>query len=158
MRKLIKERVLFKESKLVDNKTNHLVTQRIKNTPHESAVRQVSGSARYVDDIPAPANLAHAAVGISNVVSGHIHHVDLSKVLASEGVIDVIVAQDVPGHIDIGPIFEGDPVLAHEEIKFHGQPIFAVLAHTVEQARMAASLAEVEITASVPILTIAQAE
>jgi xanthine dehydrogenase large subunit len=144
--------------KLMEKTGQHRVTQKIKNTPHESAVRQVSGSARYVDDIPVPANLAHAAVGISNVVSGHIQHIDLRKVAASEGVIDVIVADDVPGHIDIGPVFGGDPMLADKEIKFHGQPIFAVLAHTVEQARIAATLAKVDIIASAPILTVAQAQ
>ena len=102
MRKLIKEN---------SSAAKNLITTKIKNTPHESAVRQVSGSARYVDDIPVPANLCHAAVGLSDVASGTIAHIDFSKVLASEGVIDLIVAEDVPGHIDIGPVFKGDPVL-----------------------------------------------
>jgi xanthine dehydrogenase large subunit len=149
MRKLIKENA---------SAAKHLISTTIKNTPHESAVRQVSGSARYVDDIPVPANLCHAAVGISNTASGKIAHIDLSKVFASEGVIDVIMAEDVPGHIDIGPVFKGDPVLAHKEIKFHGQPVFAVLAHTVEQARIAATLAKIEITPLAPILTVAEAQ
>lgn len=153
MRKLIKENNPQSTSSEAPA-SEHLMTARIKNTPHESAVRQVSGAARYVDDIPVPANLAHAAVGTSNVASGTIEHIDISKVLASEGVIDVVMAEDVPGHIDIGPVFEGDPVLAHKEIKFHGQPVFAVLAHTVEQARIAATLASITVTPSTPILTI----
>lgn len=157
MRKLIEENTSHSSSTDA-SATEHLITTRIKNTPHESAVRQVSGSARYVDDIPLPANLAHAAVGISNVASGKIDHIDLSKVLASEGVIDVIMAGDVPGHIDIGPVFKGDPVLAHKEIKFHGQPVFAVLAHTVEQARIAATLADMKISTCPPILTVEAAQ
>jgi xanthine dehydrogenase large subunit len=152
MRKLIQQHNVNKET------AQHLITSNIKNTPHESAVRHVSGSARYVDDIPAPANLAHAAIGISSEASGYICSIDLTDVFASEGVIDVIVARDVPGQIDIGPVFKGDPVLADKEIKFHGQPIFAVLAHTVEQARIAATLAKINIIPSNPILTIDEAQ
>lgn len=157
MRKLTKENT---DSNVSAEQTNYadLISANIKNTPHESAKRHVSGTARYVDDIPTPKNLAHAAIGLSQVASGKIDKVDISKVLASEGVIDVILAEDVPGHIDIGPVFEGDPVLAHNEIKFHGQAVFAVLAQTVEQARKAALLAEISISPCDPILTIEEAE
>ena len=64
----------------------------------------------------------------------------------------------MPGHIDIGPVFKGDPVLAHEEIKFHGQPIFAVLAETQEMAKIAATLATIEIDESPAIFTVAEAK
>ncbi len=37
-----------------------------------------------------------------------------------------------------------DPVLAQGRVRFHGQPIFAVVAETREQARRAARLAKVE--------------
>lgn len=129
----------------------------LRASPHESAIRQVSGSARYVDDIPEPANLMHAAIGMSSATSGNIKHINLDKVWASPGVVDVITSQDVPGHIDIGPVFKGDPVLAHEEIKFHGQPVFAVLAKTQEMAKIAATLATIDIEETPAILTVAQA-
>lgn len=126
--------------------------------PHESAIRQVSGSARYVDDIVRPANLKHAAIGISNVASGKIVDIDLHAVWASPGVIDVITVKDVPGHTDIGPVFKGDPILAEEDIKFHGQAIFAVLAESVEQARIAATKANVTISNTPAILSVAEAK
>ncbi len=136
----------------------HVISEKIKLAPHESAIRQVSGQARYVDDIPAPANLAHAAVGYSKATSGKIISVDLSQVRASAGVIDVIVADDVPGHIDIGPVFGGDPVLADHTIKFHGQPVFAVLAQTAEQARHAATKAIIDVATTMPVLNIEAAQ
>lgn len=129
-----------------------------KSHSHESASRQVSGTARYVDDIPAPQNLAHAAVGVSQVAKGKLTSIDLTKVRESEGVIDVITVDDVPGHIDIAPVFEGDPVLANGNIVFHGQAIFAVLAATVNQARQAVLKAKVEIEQQVPQLTTQQAK
>ena len=48
-----------------------------KNKAHESAERQVSGQARYVDDMPEPANTAYAAIGVSNCAAGEIEHIDL---------------------------------------------------------------------------------
>lgn len=121
---------------------------------HESAPRQVAGSARYVDDIPEPANITYAAVGVSQVARGSIKSIDLSAVKNAPGVIDVITAQDVPGHIDIGPVFKGDPVLADGEIKFHGQPIFAVLADSVTHARQAAKLGNIDIAPMPAILDV----
>lgn len=125
---------------------------------HESAIRQVSGSARYVDDIPEPANILHTAIGTSSCTSGKIHSIDLSEVKNSAGVVDVITADDVPGHIDIAPVFDGDPVLAYREIKFHGQPIFAVLADTVINARQAALKAKINIEADASTLTVKHAK
>ena len=129
-----------------------------KSHKHESAERQVCGQARYVDDMPEPANCHHAAVGLSQVASGQIIHIDLSEVRKSEGVIDVITVDDVPGHIDIGPVFKGDPILANKEILFHGQPIFAVLATSVNLARQAVLKAKIDIDPTEACLTVTQAK
>ena len=125
----------------------------LKPTKHESAIRQVMGSARYVDDIPVPADIAYACVGVTDVASGTLTSLDLTNVKQAPGVIDVITVADIPGHTDIGPVFEGDPILVDSEVKFHGQPLFAVLAATEEQARVAATLATFTIQPSGAILT-----
>ena len=129
-----------------------------KSHQHESAIRQVSGQARYVDDIPEAANLHHAAVGVSPVTSGTITSLDLSLVKASEGVIDVITVADIPGHTDIGPVFPGDPLLAGDSIVYHSQPIFAVLATDVNLARKAVLKAKVDIDETQGCLSITQAK
>ncbi|MFW8591355.1 xanthine dehydrogenase molybdopterin binding subunit [Glaciecola sp. 2405UD65-10] len=152
MRKLVENTTTSKGA------TSQVGSQYTKACPHESAVRQVSGEARYVDDIPAPANLQYAAVGLSPFTSGTITKIDVDAVWQSPGVLDVITADDVPGHIDIGPVFKGDPVLAHKEIKFHAQPVFAVLAKTQEQAQIAASLGKIEVNEQTAILSVAQAK
>jgi xanthine dehydrogenase large subunit len=128
------------------------------STKHESAVRQVQGSAQYVDDQNAPANTAYAAVGMSSITCGHIQTMDLSAVKTSSGVIDVITLDDVPGHKDIGPVFPGDPLLSDGTIKFHSQPVFAVLASTMEQAQQAALKAHIEYRETEAILTLDDAK
>lgn len=119
---------------------------------HESAIKHVTGAALYVDDMPAPARLLCAAVGRSPVARGRIRTLDLTEVLAQPGVVTVLTLEDVPGHVDIGPVFPGDPVLAQGEVKFWGQPVFAVLADTEENARRAARCARLEIDSESPVL------
>jgi xanthine dehydrogenase large subunit len=145
--------------KLIDGTTTAGLAGKIgTSTAHESAARQVQGMARYVDDMPEPMNLCHAAVGLSPQASGEILKLDLSAVRNSAGVIDVITVADVPGHIDIAPVFTGDPILADKKVLFHGQPMFAVLADTVIHARQAALKASIEIAADKPCLSISDAK
>ena len=129
-----------------------------KSAAHESAQRQVSGSARYVDDIPSQVNQCFAAVGLSQVSSGDIVSMDLTPVSKSPGVIDVITVKEVPGQIDIAPVFDGDPILADKQIKFHGQPVFAVLADTEANALRAASKANIEYSEASTCLDVNQSK
>lgn len=124
---------------------------------HESASKHVSGAATYVDDIVAPQDTLHAAVGYSTIARGHIRSLDLSGVRASEGVLAVLEVADIPGHTDIGPVFPGDPLLTAEEIKYAGQPIFVVAAETELQARRAVQKAKIEYESREPLLDVTQA-
>ena len=116
-----------------------------KDTPHESAKKHVTGTALYLDDIAEPKQLLHAAVGTSSVACGKIIRINLDAVKTAPGVVAILTLDDVPGHTDIGPVFPGDPLLADGNILFHGQPLFAVAADTMANARRAALLAEVEL-------------
>jgi xanthine dehydrogenase large subunit len=73
------------------------------------------------------------------------------------GVVDVITVEDVPGHVDIGPVFSGDPVLVEELCEYIGQPIFAVAADTMEIAKAAVLKANIEYDILEPILTVEKA-
>ncbi|GEA07757.1 xanthine dehydrogenase molybdopterin binding subunit [Alteromonas sp. KUL42] len=122
------------------------------SSKHESAPRQVQGAANYVDDIVEPQGTLYAAVGLSQCAKGQITGINLDNVRQSEGVVDVVTIDDVPGHKDIGPVFEGDPLLANQEIKFFGQPVFAVLATSVQLARQAALKGQIDVEEASPIM------
>ncbi|GAB3111930.1 xanthine dehydrogenase molybdopterin binding subunit [Aestuariicella hydrocarbonica] len=111
---------------------------------HESAERHVSGEALFTDDRAVPAGTLFAYVGLASIARGKILSMDLSRVLAAEGVVSVVTLEDIPGHRDIGPVFPGDPVFADGEVLFHGQPLFAVAATSQTLARRAARLAQVD--------------
>jgi xanthine dehydrogenase large subunit len=129
-----------------------------KPTPHESAKLHLTGKALYIDDIAAPEGCLHAYVGMANVASGLLKSQDLSAVLAAHGVVDAIIAKDIPGHVDIGPVFGGDPLLVEEQINYFGQPLFAVAATSHDAARKAALLGQADIDATPPLLTLEQAQ
>ena len=109
--------------------------------PHESAHLHVAGAAPYIDDLPELAGTLHAALGLSPVAHGQLLAIDLARLRAQPGVVAVFSAADIPGPNDCGPIVHDDPILADGTVRHIGQPVFAVVAHTREQARRAAALA-----------------
>lgn len=112
---------------------------------HESAEKQVSGEAQFLDDYATPRGCLHAAVVTSAIAKGQVSSVDLSAVSQADGVVRVLTADDIPGEKDIGTIFKGDPLLMlNGEIRYFGQPIVLVLATSHELAWKAARLANVE--------------
>ena len=125
---------------------------------HDSGAKHVSGEAVYVDDIPVPAGCLHLHAAMSSHAHAKLINLDLSAVRAAPGVVLVLTAGDIPGDNDVSPTGTGDdPCLAEGTIHFLGQPLFAVAAESVEQARAAAALATVEVEPLEAILTIEQA-
>lgn len=123
---------------------------------HESAAKHVSGEALYVDDMLEPAGCLHAYVGLSTVARGRIREMQLDAVRRAPGVVDVITRDDIPGIVDIGPVFPGDPLMlgVGDEVECHGQVLFAVAAESYDAARRAVQLAQVDYEVLPAILTI----
>ena len=109
--------------------------------PHESAHLHVAGAAPYIDDLPEIRGTLHAALGLSPVAHGTLLAIDLALLRAQPGVVAVYTAADLPGPNDCGPILHDDPILAEGELRYRGQPVFAVVANSRDAARCAAALA-----------------
>jgi xanthine dehydrogenase large subunit len=110
--------------------------------PHESAALHVSGEATYTDDLPELAGTLHAALGLSRHAHARIVSLDLSAVRHAPGVLAVLTAADIPGENNCGPVLHDDPILADGDVRYLGQPVFAVIAESHELARRAAALAK----------------
>ncbi len=129
---------------------------------HESAHLHVAGSAPYTDDLPELAGTLHAALGLSPLAHGVIEALDLERIRAVPGVVDVFSARDIPGPNECGALVHDDPILAGEAgdmLRYRGQPVFAVIATSRVAARRAAALAPEVILARElpPVLTPARA-
>lgn len=128
-----------------------------RSLPHDSGPLHVTGQARYVDDVPLPANALHLAFGLSEVAHGEITEIDLSAVRAADGVAAVLTAADLPFANDCSPSAHDEPLLAVDRVHYLGQPIFLVAATSHMAARKAARLGRVTISALPAILTIEEA-
>ena len=126
--------------------------------PHDSAHLHVSGTARYCDDEPEPADLLHLAFGQSTCAHGAITAIDLSAVRAAPGVVAVFTASDIPGVNDVSPVAGDDPMLAPGIVQFVGQPVFLVAATSQIAARKAARLGNISYEPSPALVTVEQAQ
>lgn len=126
---------------------------------HESAHKHVAGQAEYLDDMIEPAGTLHAYLGLSTCAHGKITSINLDAVRKAPGVVDVLTKNDIPGENDVSPTgLHDEPVFADGEVQFFGQPMFAVVAKTRDQARRAAHLAEVEYDQAEALLNVKSAQ
>ncbi|WP_421723703.1 xanthine dehydrogenase molybdopterin binding subunit [Bauldia sp.] len=126
-----------------------------KPTPHDSAAKHMTGEAAYVDDIREPVGTVHAAPGFAPIAAGRITKLDLDAVRKAPGVVDVLTADDIPGVNDVGPKTVGDePAITPQQVMFHGQVAFVVLAETRDQARRAVPLAKITTAPTMPVIDV----
>jgi carbon-monoxide dehydrogenase large subunit len=121
--------------------------------PRREDLRFLRGRGTYVDDL-APDNLLHAVILRSAMAHGRIRSIDTSAALQISGVHAVITAKDMPDGPPIIPMrlqplpefkpFE-QPVIAHEKVRYVGEPIAVVLASSIATAEDALDKIAVEI-------------
>ena len=121
---------------------------------HESAGLHVRGAATYVDDIREPDGTLHLAPGTAECAHGLIRAVDLSRVREAPGVVTVLTAADIPEDNNCSPSMHDDAILAENEIVFHGQVVFVVVARSREQARHAARLGRIDVSSQSPLIEV----
>ncbi|MCX6951125.1 MAG: xanthine dehydrogenase small subunit, partial [Verrucomicrobia bacterium] len=111
---------------------------------HDSAVGHVTGAARYVDDTAQ----RRAMLEVWPVMSPHAHakilRRDATKARLAEGVAAVLLAEDIPGENNTGPVKHDEPLLATDAVLFHGQVVALVVGDSLPACRAAAALVEVE--------------
>ena len=134
-----------------------IVTGVGRSVKHDSATRHVTGEAQYIDDRLEFPNQLHVYARVSDRAHARILRIDTTPCYGVPGVVRVITADDVPGQLDIGPVFKGDPLLARDKVEFIGQPVVAVAATTLDVARQAARLAVIEYEDLEPVLDVVEA-
>jgi len=121
---------------------------------HESAHLHVTGQAQYTDDIPERQGCLYAVLGLAEHAHARVVSMDFSDVLAYEGVVRVFTIDDIPGNKYVGSYIQDEPVFTDGSTQYIGQPLFAVVARTQDQARRAARLAKITYEELEPILSI----
>ncbi|MGH3584419.1 MAG: hypothetical protein ACRDUB_22720, partial [Mycobacterium sp.] len=101
---------------------------------HHDFVNKVRGTLLYAADWSLP-GMVHGKVIRSDVGPAKIVRIDTSAAERLEGVVAVLTAADIPGSNDCGSIVHDDPILCSGDIRYLGQPVFAVIAETRDAAR-----------------------
>ncbi len=121
---------------------------------HESAAAQVAGAVTYIDDIAEVRGTLHAAPILSTQAHARLLGVDASAALAMPGVVDVVLAADVPGDKVLAAFAGDEPVFPTDTVQYLGQVVGLVLARSAAQARHAARKVQLQLEALPAILSI----
>lgn len=128
--------------------------------PRREDPRMLRGAGRFTDDLAEPHAL-HVAFVRSPVASGVLRDIDTSGALAHDGVVEVVTSADL-GHPALTAALERDgftatamPLLAHDRVRYVGEPVAAVVARDRYVAEDAAEEVVVSIDETPAVLTIA---
>ena len=110
-----------------------------RSVPRLEGRDKVTGRAEYTHTMRVPGML-YAKLFRSTVAHGKIKSIDTSAAKKLPGVLHVVTVDDVMKVLKspyYGPAFHDQPILAHEKVRFVGEPVAAVIAtdpHIAEQA------------------------
>jgi CO/xanthine dehydrogenase Mo-binding subunit len=125
--------------------------------PRVGGIGRVTGRQAYVADIRLEDQL-HVKLVALDVARARIVSIDSSAALAVPGVRLVLTATDLPDPMPrFGPQWQDRPVLAIGETHYHGEPVAAVAADTLDAAEEAALLVRVEFEELPAVFTVARA-
>ncbi|MFN3746085.1 MAG: xanthine dehydrogenase family protein molybdopterin-binding subunit [Hyphomicrobiaceae bacterium] len=134
-------------------------------------LRFITGKGQYVDDINRPGQ-AYAVFARSPVAHATINSIDVSEALASPGVLGVytgadLAADKIGGLIcgwmihskDGSPMKAGaHPALAQDKVRYVGDHVAVVIAETLDQAKDAAGLIQVDYGELPAVVDLAKAQ
>jgi CO/xanthine dehydrogenase Mo-binding subunit len=106
-------------------------------------IEKVTGRAEYITDLVVPGML-HGFVVRSPAVHARIVSIDTTGAKSVDGVLDVLVGEDVAAFGCWGMVLKDRPIIAIDRVRYVGEPVAIVIAETVEIAENAAELVDVE--------------
>ncbi|MDI1336518.1 MAG: xanthine dehydrogenase molybdopterin binding subunit [Lacunisphaera sp.] len=111
---------------------------------HESAVGHVTGRAMYVDDTAQRRKMLDCWPVCAPHARAKILRREATQARQALGIHAVLLAEDIPGENNTGPVRHDEPLLAQDEILFHGQMVAWVVGDSLAACRAAAALVEVD--------------
>jgi CO/xanthine dehydrogenase Mo-binding subunit len=114
-----------------------------KGVKRKDGPKKVKGEHEFADDIQFPLML-HGRIKRSDIAHGRIVKIDTSRAEALAGVKAVLVGAEAPIKYGIVPQVPTEYALAHQKVRFHGEPVAAVAAVDAETAEKALDLIEIE--------------
>lgn len=129
----------------------------MKDLPHDSAQTHVQGKSEYIDDRPFTTNEVHVGVVYSTQARAKIEKIDARPALALPGVLAIFTAKDLHHNL-WGTIFQDQPLIAENEVRFVGEPLAIVAAESAAAMLEAKRAVKISYESLDPILSIEQAK
>ena len=127
------------------------------NVKRFGGAERACGTQPFLADIPLT-DLLHVKLVTIDAARARLLSIDIAEARIAPGVVDVITARDLPQPVQrFGPVYEDRPILADGEIKYHGEPVAAVVAESKEAAAFAVSLVKVEYETLPAVVSLSQA-
>ncbi|WP_323750241.1 xanthine dehydrogenase family protein molybdopterin-binding subunit [Marinobacter sp.] len=120
-----------------------------------SVLQRIEGRFGYATDQQHLPGLLHGVILRSRHAHARLLRVDTTRARSMPGVRAVVTAADVPGLNRFGIVVRDQPVLCEDRVRYEGDAIAAVAADTLEQARAALALIDVDYE---PLVVVDQAE
>ncbi len=114
-----------------------------KNRPYITAEHQVTGKAKYTDDIHLEGTLV-ARILRSPHPHARIKRIDVSKARTIPGVVALLTGKELSTEYGILPVGQDETALAVDKVRYIGEGVVAVAAETLEAAESALEAIEVE--------------
>lgn len=111
---------------------------------HESAIKQVTGEAVFINDIDFGNKLLVGHIVYSKYAHAKIKSCNIEKAKLLAGIYAILSYKDIPGKNQMGPVVKDEICLAENEVTFIGQAIFLIAAKNRETALEAEKLIEIE--------------
>lgn len=128
-----------------------------KNLKHDSAETHVSGTSKFIADIPRFNNELIVDYVMSEEAHAEILSIDIADALKIKGIKGVYTYKDIPGHNKFGPILQDEVLLAQDKVEYIGQPIVIIAAEDKESLKQAKKLVKINYKKLQPILSIEEA-
>ncbi|WP_342713137.1 xanthine dehydrogenase family protein molybdopterin-binding subunit [Bradyrhizobium sp. B124] len=105
-------------------------------------IEKVTGRAEYITDLMVPGML-HGFVVRSPAVHARIVSIEAGAARSTDGVVDVLIGEDVASFGRWGVVLKDRPIIATDRVRYVGEPVAVVIAETIEIAENAAELIDV---------------
>jgi 4-hydroxybenzoyl-CoA reductase subunit alpha len=122
--------------------------------PKVDAAAKVTGQTRFADDVVLP-RMLHCKLLRAKVAHARIRSIDVTKALASPGVVAVATGRDLPIPFGILPVSQDEHALCIDRVRYVGDPVAAVAALDEDAAFEALGRIEVDYEILPPVGSIA---
>ncbi len=125
--------------------------ERLQHAPRIDMRPKVTGSAKYIEDLPEPAGLLYGAVLTSPYSHAKIVSIDSSEAERFHGVVGVLHRDHLADFHPLRPLprnehfklTEDQPFIAIDKVRFNGEVVAIVAANSLRAAQRAVDLIDV---------------